>query len=152
MDIYLSMCDKLRRTGVYSPQSDGLLGAELSAYGVGLQTVENELEQLSGECFVQTARSRGLSVYENMMLVCRASDSIADRRKSIMSARQIPAFVLTKDVMEQILGIFSLSGTVSDSEGEITVTLDQTPDQGRLTSIRQQLSAMMPPGIVINIE
>lgn len=77
----------LRPLGLYRLDGTTLVDAELSAYGAGFAFVEQALEELSRECFIQTAEGYGLSLREEAMQLLLRPDGGEEKRRTLLLYR-----------------------------------------------------------------
>lgn len=150
-DAYSSISEKLNNIGLYRITSGSFIEAELKAYAAGLQLVCDELDELLCECFISTACARGLEFYGSNIPRGVHTDQTEQRRSRIICARSLEAKVLTRDAMERLLGVFGISGSITDSVGNITINPEQTLLSTEKETIRQQLQRLMPLGTTVTI-
>lgn len=66
MNYYNTMKDLLQPLGLYSLSENSIVAAELSAYNAGLSLIEDEINLLKRELFIQTAQDFGLKIWESI--------------------------------------------------------------------------------------
>mgnify|MGYP005805432141 CR=1 FL=1 len=94
----------LRPLGVYDLREGTVNGAELSALGEGLDTVEERLEAAEREALTATAEGEGLSRREALFARRPAASAPAERRAAIAALLQIDGDSLTPSAIDNTLG------------------------------------------------
>ena len=84
--MFNDLSNKLRNSGIYDNDSESVVYALLYSFSEALGRILDELNLVYREMFVQTARTDGLSEYMNLVSVIFPDDSIAGKRKSIITA------------------------------------------------------------------
>jgi len=90
----------LEPLGLYKLRQNSLIDAELAAYGAGLSLVEQALEELHAQAFVQTAYGEGLLRHEKLVgLQERGGVALHTRRQLVLYRLSTSPFDFTLEGM-----------------------------------------------------
>lgn len=134
--------------------SDPLLVAELSAYSILIDELNEKTEEMLLECFIHTASSYGLENKELLISDVRDDLSVEQRRKMLALRECIDTSSFTVKKIKQACDSFALcecrfSEYPSLYMVAIEITGDYTNAQKSL--IEQQIKKIIPAHLVVNI-
>lgn len=88
MGSYESMKTKLEAVGIYSITENSNISDELKAYAEGIDAVFDTLDEMTRECFTETAESYGISNRERFFGKERTEYPLEKRREILRLAEQ----------------------------------------------------------------
>lgn len=149
---YKSMCEALKPLGLYSFESTNVSN-ELLTYAVMIDELNNTLNDLLSECFIDTAEDLGLSQREKVIGAVRGDLSI-DKRRSMLKLREsINLSSFTPSKIKKSLESFGLTCEVYEFPTLFTAVVDAT---GKYTVaqkawIRSQVEKIMPTHLQVQV-
>ncbi len=146
MDAFVSMSEKLGKTGLYHIAEGTLIYDELMAYAEGLAVLYRELETMLRECFVSTAQDYGLDIMEQTVCRCHIDHTMSGRKKAVLAALSVSNQNNTMAYLEKYQEIFNVHGvfTESNDEGVIRFTCSDTLTDSQRIAIAEQMAVYMP--------
>ena len=126
MSEFERMRDILRKTGLYRIEEGDVVYAELMAYCEGLDMCFDELDEITSECFIETAESYGLEKREAMLRRMNFDESLAGRRSRLISALSVSRADVARRDFARICDSFNAAGRFSFSDDTMTLTF--TPE------------------------
>lgn len=132
---------------IYNIKEGSNIYAELSAYSVGLELLNNELEEIEKEAFISTAETYGLSLAEKLWGRQRDDLSLEKRREMILKRSSFGYDDFTLEGIEKLLGFLGIDGEIQEYPQlhRITVTItDENLTDGQKNWILSQMLALFP--------
>ncbi len=142
--MFNDLSNKLRNSGIYDNDSESVVYALLYSFSEALGRILDELNLVYREMFVQTARTDGLSEYMNLVSVIFPDDSIAGKRKSIITALSFNNENGADMIRSNFSDLYNIDADVSEGSGSVIVTVNQNLTSEQENLIREHMSSMMP--------
>lgn len=139
-----SMTDKLTKAGLYDPETDTDMYAELSAYAEGLQYCYSMIDELYGEMFAATAESYGLSEMEKNIAVYSKDTTIQGKRNGIGAVLALNDKNGADFIFNRLGEIYNISGTVTDGTKTVTFTTNDALTSAEQEEITSHMQKLMP--------
>ena len=139
----------LRRTGLYSVDGDGILEAELAAYGTALEIFAEAYEKARENLFIQTADAEGLTKFERLFRVIPAEESAENRRAMLLMRGAVTAQDCTKASLErQLLGAGIRGSLTMQRDGSLYVNVGEVLGISQ-EAARQEALDLLPAHLII---
>lgn len=151
-EAYKSMCDALTPLGLYSFESTNV-NKELLTYAVAIDELNNMLNDLLCDCFIDSATDFGLSQRELVIGAVR-DDLSVDKRRSMLKLREsISLSSFTPSEIKKSLESFGLTCEVYEFPTLYITVVDAT---GKYTTaqkawIRSQVEKIMPAHLQVQV-
>lgn len=127
-----SMINKLSPLGVYNLNDDSLVYAELAAFGVGLDALRSELDELLREAFVKTAETFGIEKLERETEKLCADLPLDKRRNMLINRLSFDSGDFTLSGFDKMLRFLGVSGEILESP--ITLSMALKLDEGEYST------------------
>lgn len=133
---------------LYALRQDSLIDCELAAYGVALELVENLLEDIAAQAFVQTATGAGLALHEKLVgLHGRTGVSTSARRELVLYRLGLAPFDFNLSGMLNSLRAGGMEAEIIENvagESLKIVCIRMIDDFLDMDSVRASLATMLP--------
>ncbi|MFQ9873064.1 MAG: hypothetical protein ACLRVT_08805 [Oscillospiraceae bacterium] len=116
--------DALRPLGIYRLDEGSLVYAELAAYAAGLDLLEEGLDELEREAFVQTAQGEGISKREKIYCKPKTLLPLQERREMLLYRGAINNRNNTRADLERALVACGLRATVKENLDGATIYIN----------------------------
>lgn len=117
MDTLNSIKSKLKPLGLYNLNDTTIINAELSAYAVGLDILNDQFDQIEKECFICTSISYGLDLREKLFGYLKSSLPNEKRRERLLYRKKITSNDYTKLKIEEAAKSCGLEGYIIEKNG-----------------------------------
>jgi hypothetical protein len=115
----------LKPLNLYDLSSDSTISKELRGYNAGFRLIEDILDEIGRESFVQTAVGSGLKNLEEIFFKKENSSSdIPTRRELLRGISNVSMKDFTKKGIENSLAAIGVVGTVTEIKNEERITMD----------------------------
>jgi len=138
----------LEPLGLYKLRQNSLIDAELAAYAAALSILEESLEEIRSQTFVQTAHGEGLLRHEKLVgLQERAGVSLAARRQLVIYRLSTSPFDFHLQGMINSVRAAGMDAEIVENYGEESLTviskrlIDEFTD---LDAVKASLDTMLP--------
>ena len=125
-----SMKKVLEPLNLYNIQSSSTIYAELLTYAQELDSLNNELEIIQREGFINTAQDYGLSLREELIGSVKESLSSENRREMLIKSFGVTENDFTKESMEESLKSCGIKASIAEnpSENKVQVQVEEILD------------------------
>jgi len=127
--------------GIYRTEG-GVSGAEISAFGRGLDGAHEVLSELERELFLSTAESYGLINYEKLLPLKPAYRTIEERRNALMGLIRMDGASFTLEAINRTLCGCGIAAEASESEKPMTVVVSFPGTRGIPENFEQLQAAI----------
>ena len=148
-----SMISKLEPFGMYSITDKSNIYNELSALGVGVDMLNDELSEMLSECFFATAKSYGLEIMERMWGKVQDDKTVSKRREMLLARAAFGFDDFTLSGVTKVLEILGVTGIIREYPYvcRVTVEVDGSGfSLGKRQWIQSQLEALFPAHLVVD--
>lgn len=119
-----AMREALRPLGIYRLEEGSLICAELAAYAAGLDLLEEGLEELEREAFIQTAEDYGVSNREMIYSKPKTLRPLQERREMLLYRGGINNQNNTREDLERALVACGLRAAVTEQLDGASIRID----------------------------
>ena len=119
-----SMVSKLKPLGLYNLDSDSLVYKEIYSYSYGLKIIEDLLDELERECFINTAIDYGLDNREKTFGYVDQGLSTESRRKFLICNNSVTRNDFTKADIEYLLRIYGIDSYIIEVPNDSTIHIN----------------------------
>lgn len=136
-----AMVKMLDSTGLYSLQEDSIVAAEIAAYSAGLALIEQDMETLYHELFLQTAQSFGLDIWGSNDGFTEGEISVELRRQLLLKRMAVTLNDFTPEGIRRSLEAVGVTADLADNIDRQTLLVYYSdfvlpfPGQQRIVSI-----------------
>lgn len=151
-DTYTSMTKKLEPLALYS--FDGTnINNELKTYALVLDEVNDQIEQMLCECFIDTASSYGLSNRELVIGASRDDLSVSKRREMLRLRESITKSSFTVEKIEESLKSFGLLFELKEYPSLYIVSIYARGSYSKTEQdwIRNEVEKIMPAHLIVQV-
>lgn len=155
MDSLDSMTKKLENTKIYAVKPGGRNYAEIKAFSVGLDMIFNELDEMLGEYYIDTAQSYGLTERERFTGAVRDDLSIEKRRELLKIREQTNEEFCTPEGFNKILKGYGLSNfkiTENPSQNALSVKISDSLSELNKVWVNKMIEKDFPAHLEITVE
>lgn len=126
MDSLLSIKKKLRPLNLYNLDDQNIINAEISAYAVAFDMINDEIASLEDECLISTAKSYGLDLREKLFDYIRIGLSNEKRREMLIYRKSITSNNFTKNKLEESLISSGIEAKITEDFDNNTIAVNCT--------------------------
>ena len=108
---------KLKPLGLYNLSSGSIINAELSAYAVGFELLNEKFNELERECFISTSQSFGLDLREKLFGYLKSDLGNSERRERLLYRNKITSNDYTKIKIEEAAKSCGIEGYIIENKG-----------------------------------
>lgn len=117
MNVLTQLKSRLKPLGLYNLSSESIINAELSAYAVGLEFLNDKFAELERECFISTAQSFGLDLREKLFGYLKSDLDTSERRERLLYKSKITSNDYTKAKIEEAARSCGIEGYIIENNG-----------------------------------
>lgn len=154
MNSYTAMKNKLLPMQLYSLKKDSTVCRELRAYATGINILFDTLDEMTKECFIDTAQTYGITQREKLFGSERNEYDTDKRRTMLKDREQTIGLACTPAAFKKIIQSYGLSNfeiTEKFSAQEVVITVHDSITDEMKNSIRQSAALDFPSHLIITV-
>lgn len=154
MDSYTSMKNKLQPMGLYDVADGTNVSVELKTYAEGINTLFNQLDEMTREYFIATAESYGLTERERFIGKVRTEYSVEKRREMLQIQEQMIGNECSVSAFTKFLegcGLSDFEIAENFSQQTVVITINDTLADETKKMIEERINAEFPVHLIITI-
>ncbi len=124
MDSITSMKNKLIPLGLYNLEINSKISAELSAYSVAFNMINQKLEELERECFINTSQTYGLELREKLFDYVRTGLDLYKRRTMLIYRTSITSNDFNKSKITEALMSSGMEVEITENLGSSEIEVN----------------------------
>lgn len=151
-DTYTSMKKSLTPLGIYNFNRTNI-NTELKAYAFVLDEINNEIQEMLSECFIDSAKSYGLTNRELVIGAQRDDLSVEQRREMLLLRESITKSSFTVQKIEESLRSFGLQFDLLEYPSLYIVSVNARGSYSEKEQawIRNEVEKIMPAHLIVQV-